>query len=245
MTAELDRAHSRLLPWLLPGSPRSASTPTTRWASATSGRPRSATRSRRTTDLRTSGRRGWSTTSSGACGSTGCRRQKSVKHRVHLDVYTRALADLEALGATALPTPEGVKWTIMADPEGGEFCAFLRDPLPARRLHGLVVDCVDAPAQSRWWYDVLGGRHIDEGQWGTVTDLAELPDMTFDFVPVPEPKTAAQPDPLGPRGGLDRPVARARRHRAPGQGHRRPALGHPRRPRGQRVLRLHALRVTR
>ena len=25
---------------------------------------------------------------------------KSVKHRVHLDVYTRALADLEALGAT-------------------------------------------------------------------------------------------------------------------------------------------------
>jgi hypothetical protein len=117
-------------------------------------------------------------------------QEKSVKHRVHLDVYARALADLEALGATALPTPEGLKWTIMADPEGGEFCAFLRDPLPARRLHGLVVDCVDAPAQSRWWYDVLGGRHIDEGQWGTVTDLPELPDMTFDFVPVPEPKTA-------------------------------------------------------
>jgi hypothetical protein len=114
---------------------------------------------------------------------------KSVKHRVHLDVYARTLADLERLGAAALPTPEGVKWTIMADPEGGEFCAFLRDPLPARRLHGLVVDCADAPAQSRWWYDVLGGRHIDEGQWGTVTDLPELPDMTFDFVPVPEPKT--------------------------------------------------------
>src|SRR5215217_6541326 len=65
-------------------------------------------------------------------------QEKSVKHRVHLDVYARTLADLEALGATALPTPDGVKWIIMADPEGGEFCAFLRDPLPARRLHGLV-----------------------------------------------------------------------------------------------------------
>jgi hypothetical protein len=116
-------------------------------------------------------------------------QQKSVKNRVHLDVYTRALADLEALGATVLPTAEGVKWTVMADPEGGEFCAFLRDQLPTRRLHGLVVDCVDAPAQSRWWYDVLGGRHIDEGEWGTVTDLPEMPEMTFDFVPVPEPKT--------------------------------------------------------
>jgi hypothetical protein len=115
---------------------------------------------------------------------------KQVKNRVHLDIYTRALADLEALGATALPTPDGVKWTIMADPEGGEFCAFVRDDLPSRRLHGLVVDCVDAPAQARWWYDVLGGRFIDEGEWGTVTDLPELPDATFDFVPVPEPKTA-------------------------------------------------------
>ena len=73
-------------------------------------------------------------------------QEKSVKHRVHLDIYTRSLADLEALGATVLPTAEGVKWTVMADPEGGEFCAFLRDALPERRLHGLVVDCADAPA---------------------------------------------------------------------------------------------------
>jgi hypothetical protein len=116
---------------------------------------------------------------------------KSVKHRVHLDVYAWTLADLEALGATVvLPAGEDRRWTVMQDPEGGEFCAFLRDVLPVRRLHGLVVDCADAPAQARWWYDVLGGRHIDEGSWGTVTDLPELPDMTFDFVPVPEPKSA-------------------------------------------------------
>ena len=34
-------------------------------------------------------------------------QEKSVKHRVHLDVYARALADLEALGATALPDARG------------------------------------------------------------------------------------------------------------------------------------------
>lgn len=116
---------------------------------------------------------------------------RSVKHRVHLDIYTRSLADLEALGATlVLPEGDDRRWTVMTDPEGGEFCAFLRDELPERRLHGLVVDCVDGPAQVRWWYDVLGGRLIDEGEWGTITDLAELPGMTFDFTPVPEPKTA-------------------------------------------------------
>ena len=118
-------------------------------------------------------------------------QQKAVKHRVHLDIYARSLSDLEQWGASVV-VPQGAdrRWTVLTDPEGGQFCAFLRDELPARRLHGLVLDCSDAPAQARWWLDVLGGRHIDEGVWGTVTDLPELPDMTFDFVPVPEPKTA-------------------------------------------------------
>src|SRR3954467_982953 len=48
-------------------------------------------------------------------------QEKSVKHRVHLDIYARSLADLEALGATVLRTAEGMKWTVMADPEGGDF----------------------------------------------------------------------------------------------------------------------------
>ncbi len=117
-------------------------------------------------------------------------QRKAVKHRVHLDIYARSLADLEDLGATVLlPEGDDRRWTVMADPEGGEFCAFVREELPERRLHGLVVDSVDAAAQAAWWYGVLGGRHTDEGDWGTVDDLPELPDMTFDFVPVPEPKT--------------------------------------------------------
>jgi hypothetical protein len=50
---------------------------------------------------------------------------KTAKHRVHLDIYARDLADLEALGATILEPQHGTRtWTVMADPEGGEFCVF-------------------------------------------------------------------------------------------------------------------------
>jgi len=82
---------------------------------------------------------------------------KTVKHRVHFDIYARELADLEALGATIMEPQHGARtWTIMADPEGGEFDAFLRPELPAERLHGLVVDCADPKAQARWWAGVYG-----------------------------------------------------------------------------------------
>jgi hypothetical protein len=44
---------------------------------------------------------------------------------VHLDVYARDLADLRALGATMVEPQHGSRtWSVMADPEGGEFCAF-------------------------------------------------------------------------------------------------------------------------
>jgi hypothetical protein len=117
---------------------------------------------------------------------------KQAKNRVHLDIYARALADLEALGATVL-WPEGGdrSWTVLADPEGGEFCAFLRADLPADRLHGLVVDSVDHAAQARWWTGVLGGRLISDDNRGfsTLEQVSGMPITTMDFVPVPEPKT--------------------------------------------------------
>jgi hypothetical protein len=50
---------------------------------------------------------------------------KTVKHRVHWDIYARDLAGLEVLGATIVQLQHGTHgWTVMADPEGGEFCAF-------------------------------------------------------------------------------------------------------------------------
>ncbi len=56
---------------------------------------------------------------------------KTVKNRVHIDV-TSATADVAAtvaalvdLGATVLRPQDGeISWTVMADPEGNEFCVF-------------------------------------------------------------------------------------------------------------------------
>jgi hypothetical protein len=112
---------------------------------------------------------------------------KAAKNRVHLDIYARSLAGLEALGATVVePFP---RWTVMADPEGGEFCAFPRDDLPAELLHGLVVDCADPAAQARWWGSVYGVEVTDNGGWYTLKGVPGMPITTMDFVPVPEPKT--------------------------------------------------------
>jgi hypothetical protein len=116
---------------------------------------------------------------------------KTVKQRVHLDIYARQLANLEALGATVVEPRHGTRtWTVIADPEGGEFCAFLRPELPAERLHGLVVDSVDPHAQARWWAGVYGARLTGNDGWFTLEDVPDMPILTMDFVPVPEPKTA-------------------------------------------------------
>ena len=118
---------------------------------------------------------------------------RSVKHRVHLDIYARDLADLEALGATVV-LPEGAdrRWTVMADPEGGELCAFLRADLPVERLHGLVVDSADPAAQARWWARVYGAIVVDDERgFSTVERVPGMPIRTMDFVPVPEPKAGA------------------------------------------------------
>jgi hypothetical protein len=112
---------------------------------------------------------------------------RTVKHRVHLDIYARTLEELERLGATAgEPFP---KWTVMADPEGGEFCAFLRPDPPAEKVHGLVVDSADPEAQARWWGGVYG-VDVATAEWGaTLEGVPGMPIRTMDFVPVPEPKT--------------------------------------------------------
>ena len=114
---------------------------------------------------------------------------KTAKHRVHLDIYARDLAGLQALGATIVEPQHGARtWTVMADPEGGEFCAFLRPELPAERLHGLVVDSADPQAQARWWANVYGTVVTDNDGWYTLEQVPGMPVSTMDFVPVPEPK---------------------------------------------------------
>lgn len=55
---------------------------------------------------------------------------KTVKNRVHWDVLLdgASTADLVAAGATLLrPRDAEIRWDVLADPEGNEFCAFARD----------------------------------------------------------------------------------------------------------------------
>ena len=51
---------------------------------------------------------------------------KTVKNRIHWDVDTADVGLLTSHGATVLREPDDeISWTVMADPEGNEFCAFL------------------------------------------------------------------------------------------------------------------------
>ena len=96
-------------------------------------------------------------------GITEVPEPKTVKHRMHLDVYARSVGELVDLGASVVE--EFPRWTVMADPEGGEF--------------------------ARWWAALLGGRFVDEGKdYVWVADVPGAPFETLDVAPVPEPKAA-------------------------------------------------------
>ena len=122
-------------------------------------------------------------------------RPHGAKNRLHPDIYATSIAELTALGATVLAPAEetGFGWTVMADPEGNEFCAFLREPdaLPSYRLHGICIDCVDAPGLARWWGEVFGIAPTPEAgeDWWTITGAGPDDILTLDFGPVPEPRT--------------------------------------------------------
>jgi len=50
---------------------------------------------------------------------------KTVKNRIHWDVTVPGVAPLVEAGAAVLREPGGdIRWYVLADPEGNEFCAF-------------------------------------------------------------------------------------------------------------------------
>jgi hypothetical protein len=98
----------------------------------------------------------------------------AAKNRTHLDLATASaahqaelVARLEALGARPADVGQGdVPWTVLADPEGNEFCVLeprevYRDTGP---IAAVVVDCVDPRAMARFW-----GAAVD---W-TVREVAD------------------------------------------------------------------------
>ena len=112
---------------------------------------------------------------------------RTVKNRMHLDVHAGSVEELLALGATVVD--EQPRWTVMADPEGGEFCAFVRDAPPEYRLYEVVLDAADPRPVALWWAELLGGRYVDEGKdfvW--VEGIPGAPFASLDVGTVPEPK---------------------------------------------------------
>ncbi len=113
---------------------------------------------------------------------------KTVKHRVHLDVHGSSIQALQAMGATIIDD-ESFGWIVMADPEGGEFCLFVREEPPTYRLYEVVIDCVDHEASSRWWTAAIGGqRGVDPRGFSYIEQIPNVPFDSLCFVPVDEPK---------------------------------------------------------
>ncbi|HEX5293679.1 MAG TPA: VOC family protein [Streptosporangiaceae bacterium] len=94
---------------------------------------------------------------------------KNGKNRLHLDLTTEPArhqaAEVErllALGAVRADIGQGaqggVPWTVLADPEGNEFCVL--DPRPTYRDTGpvaaVVADCADPSAVAGFWAMAAG-----------------------------------------------------------------------------------------
>ncbi|HEU4539748.1 MAG TPA: VOC family protein [Jiangellaceae bacterium] len=121
--------------------------------------------------------------------------EKTVKHRVHVDIDVGDVQGLLDIGATIVrPPTEEDHWWVMADVAGGEFCAFVRDarpPLPGR-LYEVVVDCRAAVPQAKWWAEVLGlevERDPGADHDAALNGIGTLPFDYLCFTHVPEPKS--------------------------------------------------------
>lgn len=118
---------------------------------------------------------------------------KTVKHRVHLDLHAGSIDELTRLGAAVVQPQEetGFRWTVLQDPQGGEFCVFVRDQPPAFRLYEVVVDSKDPETSAKWWADRFGVQADSDGSnpWWWIDQVPGMPFENLVFVPVPEPKT--------------------------------------------------------
>ena len=171
---------------------------------------------------------------------------KTAKHRWHLDLNVGSVAELERLGASVTDA-DSFRWTLMADPEGGEFCAFVREGEITQRLYEIGVDCGNSAQDShriaRWWADLLGARLVDDDEHGYsyIEEIPGAPFSSLDFAPVPEPKTGKNrihPDVLV--DDLDALVAAGATVLRPQDDEI--SLDRDGRPGRQRVLRVHRLR---
>jgi len=123
---------------------------------------------------------------------------KTVKNRVHIDLATTSaghqaelIARLQALGATPADVGQGdVPWTVLADPEGNEFCVL--EPRPVYRDTGpmaaVVTDCVDPRAMARFWSQAMDWTLHEVSDDQAVLRSAEGVGPYLEFVRRPDAK---------------------------------------------------------
>jgi Glyoxalase-like domain len=90
---------------------------------------------------------------------------ETVGDRAHIELATNSaahhaelVARLKELGATPTDAArDGLPWTVLADPEGNEFCV-----LEPREIHrdtgpiaAVAVDCADPRAMARFWAEAM------------------------------------------------------------------------------------------
>jgi hypothetical protein len=139
---------------------------------------------------------------------------KTAKHRVHLELaahnHEKHVERLISLGATKVQDfdHEGRQWTLMQDPEGGEFCIQQGQQETERpRLVEIVLDTARPFPVAKFWTAALEDysvRPYDDEEIARlkslgITDLEDDPGIAADsssggpvifFQTVPEPKTA-------------------------------------------------------
>ncbi|MEU5811891.1 VOC family protein [Streptomyces sp. NPDC047718] len=154
----------------------------------------------------------------------------ATKNRVHLDLATTSaahqaelVARLRALGATPACAGRGeAPWTVLADPEGNEFCVL--EPRKVHRdtgpLAAVVVDCADPRAMARFWngatdwtlHEVTDERAVLRSAAGVgpyleflrTPDVKTVPDrIHLDLLPYPGDDPAAEVARLRALGATD------------------------------------------
>ncbi len=123
-----------------------------------------------------------------------------AKNRVHLDLATTSaahradlVARLTALGATPADVGQaGVPWTVLADPEGNEFCVLepreiYRDTGP---IAAVVVDCTDPRAMARFWGEAMDWTLLEVTDGGATLRSARGTGPYLELLRVPGTNTA-------------------------------------------------------
>ena len=127
---------------------------------------------------------------------------KAAKNRIHLDLATRSdahqAAEVERLrGLGAVPADIGqrdVPWTVLADPEGNEFCVLEPRPvyLGTGPVAAVVADCRDPAAVAGFWQRATGwvpGNSLGASTQGVSLRSPAGTGPYLELLPSAEPKT--------------------------------------------------------